>query len=203
MKLYYSPGACSLAPHIGLLEASLPFELERVDLASKRTEKGADYLKINPKGYVPALELDSGEVLTEAQIILQYVAEAKPEAQLSASGNVLGRFRVLEMLNFISTELHKQFGPLFRPNTPPETRDFQIELLGKRIGWLEGRMVDGSYVASDRFGIADIYLFTVLNWTRPLKIDLSPWPRVRAYMGRIAERPAVLSAMRSEGLIPA
>ena len=202
MKLYYSPGACSLAPHIALLEAGLPFELERVDLQSKRTEKGKDYLAINPKGYVPALELDSGEILTEAQIVLQYIAELKPEAKLAPSGGVVDRFRMLEMLNFISTELHKQFGPLFRQNTPQETRDYQVELISKRIGLLEGRLPEGSFAASDRFSIADIYLFTVLNWTRPLKMDLGAWPRVRAYMGRISERPAVLSALRGEGLIP-
>jgi len=203
MKLYYSPGACSLAPHIALIEAGLPFQLERVDLQSKRSEKGKDYLSVNPKGYVPALELDSGEILTEAQIILQYIAELKPEAKLAPTGSVVDRYRMLEMLNFISTELHKQFGPLFRQNTPQETRDYQVELISKRIGLLEARLPEGSFAASDRFSIADIYLFTVLNWTRPLKMDLGSWPRVRAYMGRISERPAVLSALRGEGLIPA
>ncbi|HKO50244.1 MAG TPA: glutathione transferase GstA [Polyangiaceae bacterium] len=203
MKLYYSPGTCSLATHIALLEAGLPFELERVDFASKRTEKGTDYLAINPKGYVPSLQLDSGEILTEAQVILQYIAEAKPEARLAPTGSTVARFRVLEMLNFISTELHKQFGPLFRPNTPKETADFQVELIGKRIAWLEPRLAGSSYVASDAFGIADMYLFTILNWALRLKMDLSQWPNVRAYMGRIAERPSALAAMRREGLIPA
>lgn len=201
MKLYFSPGACSLSPHIVLREAGFTFETEKVDLAKKITASGADFFAINPKGYVPALQLDNGEVLTEGPAIAQYVADQRPEKLLAPALGSLERYRLMEMLNFISTELHKSFSPLFRPNTPEETKQAARDTLARRFGFIEQKLQGRDYLMGNQFSVADAYLFTVLNWTGHVKIDLAPWPTVQAYKGRVAARPAVRAAMVAEGLI--
>ncbi|WP_420472745.1 glutathione transferase GstA [Noviherbaspirillum sp. ST9] len=201
MKLYYSTGTCSLSPHIVLLEAGLPFDVERVNLASKKTAGGADYLEVNPKGYVPTLVLDSGDVLTEGPAIVQYLADKVPEKQLVPAAGTMERYHLIEWLNFISTELHKSFSPLFKPNTPEETKQAYRDLLAARINIVEKQLQGREYLTGNQFSVADAYLFTVLNWARPMKIDLGQWPAVQAYMQRVAARPAVHAAMKAEGLI--
>ncbi len=201
MKLYYSPSACSMAPHIVLRQAELDCDLEKVDLATKRTSSGRDFAEINPKGYVPALELDDGEILTEAAVILQYLADRKPETGLAPQAGTPARYRLMEWLNFIASELHKQMGPLFKPGIVAEWRENQLTLLGQRFDYLAGRLGSAPYLMGDRFTVADAYLFTVLNWSPYLKIDLRPWPKLTDYLARIATLPAVRQAMREEGLI--
>jgi len=201
MKLYFSPGACSLSPHIVLREAGFTFETEKVDLAKKTSASGGNFFAVNPKGYVPALQLDNGEILTEGPAIVQYVADQRPEKQLAPAHGSLERYRLIEMLNFISTELHKSFSPLFRSNTPEETKQAARDTLAKRIGFIEQQLQGRDYLMGNQFSVADAYLFTVLNWTGHVKIDLAPWPTVQAYMGRVAARPAVRAAMVAEGLI--
>lgn len=201
MKLYYSTGACSLSPHIVLREAGIPFALERVNLASKKTASGDDYLEVNPKGYVPALRLDSGEVLTEGPAIVQYLADSVPGKQLAPAAGTMERYRLIEWLNFISTELHKTFSPLFNPKAPEETKQAARDTIAARLDIVEKQLQGKEYLAGNHFSVADAYLFTVLNWTRPVKFDLGRWPAVQAYMQRVAERPAVREAMEAEGLI--
>jgi len=200
MKLYFSPGACSLSPHIILREAELPFELEKVSLSSKKTASGDDYLDINPKGYVPALRLDTGEVLTEGPAIVQYLADQVPEKGLAPAAGTMARYRLIEWLNFISTELHKTFGVFFKPNTPEETKQAARDLLTARLDIVEQQLQDKPYLTGNQFAVADAYLFTVLGWARPAKFDLGRWPAVQAYMQRVAGRPAVREAMEAEGL---
>jgi len=201
MKLYYSTGACSLSPHIVLREAGLPFELERVNLASKKTAAGDDYLAVNPKGYVPALKFDNGDVLTEGPAIVQYLADKTPEKQLAPAAGTMERYHLIEWLNFISTELHKAFSPLFKPNTPEETKQAARDLISARLNIVEKQLQGRDYLTGNHFSVADAYLFTVLNWARPMKFDLGQWPAVQAYMQRVAARPAVQEAMKAEGLI--
>ena len=201
MKLYFSTGACSLAPHIVLREIGVPFELDRVNLAAKKTESGADYLEVNPKGYVPALRLDNGDVLTEVPAVVQYLADFSPERQLAPAAGTMERYRLIEWLNFISTELHKTFSPLFKPNTPDETKQAARDTIAARLGIVEKQLQGGDYLTGNQFGVADAYLFAVLRWARPVKFDLGPWPAVQAYMQRVAERPAVREAMDAEGLL--
>jgi glutathione S-transferase len=201
MKLYFSPGACSLSPHIVLQEAGLKFDTEKVSLADKKTENGNDYLTINPKGYVPALQLDGGDVLTEGPAIVQYVADQVPEKKLVPAAGSIERYRLVEWLNFISTELHKSFSPLFKPNVPEETKQAARDLLAKRLTFVAGELKDSEYVMGNQFTVADAYLFTVLNWAGFVKLDLSPWPVLSAYQKRVAARPAVQAAMKAEGLI--
>jgi glutathione S-transferase len=201
MKLYFSPGACSLSPHIVLLEAGMQFDTEKVSLADKKTASGDDYTRVNPKGYVPALQLDSGEVLTEGPAIVQYLADLAPEKKLAPAPGTMERYRLIEWLNFISTEIHKSFSPLFKPNTPEETKQAVRDLLAKRFNYVEQQLQGRDYVAGNQFSVADAYLFTVLGWTKPLNIDLAPWPAIRAYKERIGARPAVQAAMVAEGLI--
>jgi glutathione S-transferase len=200
MKLYYSPGACSLASHIALQESGLPYETEKVDLREKKTATGADFNGINPKGYVPALKLDSGEILTEGAVLLAYIGELAPSARLIMPAGTMGNVRVREWLTFISTELHKNFGPLFRPSTPEATRDAQLEVLKRRFGYVSDALAGHSYLTGEQFTVADAYLFTVLRWTVPVKIDLSPWPLLQSYMARVAARPGVKAALAAEGL---
>lgn len=200
MKLYYSPGACSLSPHIILAESGLAFDLEKVDLAAKKTERGADYWKVNPKGYVPALELDDGQVLTEGPAVVQYLADLVPQKKLAPPSGTMERYRLQEWLNFISTELHKGFSPLFNPKAPEDWKSAARELLGKRVG-IAARQLEGrSYLMGEVFTVADAYLFTVLRWARYVKLDLSPWPVLLAYLDRVAARPAVHAALVAEGL---
>ena len=201
MKLYYSTGACSLSPHIVLREAGFSFELERVNLASKKTASDGDYLAVNPKGYVPALQLDSGEVLTEGPAIVQYLADKVQEKQLAPPAGTMERYRLVEWLNFISTELHKSFSPLFKPNAPEETKQAARDTIAARLNIVEKQLQGRDYLTGNQFGVADAYLFTVLNWARPMKFDLGQWPAVQAYMQRVAARPAVHDAMKAEGLI--
>jgi glutathione S-transferase len=201
MKLYYYPGACSLAAHIVLREAGYDFELDQVDLASKTTASGEDYRQVNAKGYVPALRLDNGEVLTEDAVILQYLADLKPEAGLAPRAGGLECYRQLEWLTFIATELHKTLGALFNPRITSEAKDMQVALFGRRAAWLSRQLGEGPYLMGEAFSIADAYLFTVLNWCGMLQIDLSPWPNLQDYLARIAARPAVQAAMQAEGLL--
>ena len=200
MKLYYSPGACSLSPHIILVESGLAFDLEKVDLAAKKTERGADYWKVNPKGYVPALELDDGQVLTEGPAVVQYLADLVPQKGLVPPAGTMERYRLQEWLNFISTELHKGFSTLFNPKAPEDWKSAARELLGKRIGIAAKHLEGRSYLMGEAFTAADAYLFTVLRWTRYVKLDLSPWPVLSGYLDRIAARPAVHAALVAEGL---
>jgi glutathione S-transferase len=201
MKLYYAPGACSLAPHIALCEAGLPHQLEKVDLAAKRTEGGADYAAINPKGYVPALALDDGQVLTEVSAVVQYVADQAPGSGLAPPPGTPERYKLLEWLGFVATELHKGFAPLWRPDTPDAYKPVVRDGLAKRFGYLDGQLVDRDHLMDSGFTVADAYCFTVLNWTNFHGIDLAPFPNVGAYVGRVAARPKVQQAMREEGLI--
>jgi glutathione S-transferase len=199
MKLYYSPGACSLAPHIVGREAGLEVGLEKVDIRGKKTDAGADYLQINPKGAVPALELDGGEVLTENAVVLQYLAEQGSNPDLLPRGG-LERWRVLELLNYIATELHKGFGPLWNPGSPPELREATVKLLGGKFDFLARQLGERPYLTGDRFTIADAYFYAVFNWTRFHKIDTAAWPTLQAYQRRVSERPAVAAALKAEGL---
>lgn len=199
MKLYYSPGACSLAVHIVLREGKFSFELEKVDLAAKRTQSGEDYLAVNPKGYVPALRLDDGGVLTEANVILQYLADQKPRRNLAPKPRTPERYRLMEWLSFIATELHKGLGDFFNPKMTPEWREAKLERLGQRFDYLERTLGSNEYLTGD-FSIADAYLFTILNWTRLHKIDTSKWPAIEAYLKRMGDRNTVKKAMRAEGL---
>lgn len=203
MKLYYKAGACSLSPHIVLREAGLAFELERVDLASKKTGSGGDYLGLNPKGYVPALLLDDGQLLTEGPAIVQYLADLVPEKRLAPPAGTMARTRLQEWLNFIATELHKGFSPLYNPRAPEEWKSVVRELLAKRIALVAEQLERRDYLMGEGFTVADAYLFTVLNWAGFAKVDLSPWPVLKAYMARVAARPAVKAALQAEGLVKA
>ena len=201
MKLYFAPGACSLAPHISLREAGMKFDLEQVDLATKTTKSGADYTKVNGKGYVPALQLDNGEVLTEAPVILQYIGDQKPESGLVPKAGTMERYRTQEWLNFVTSELHKGFGALFNPKTPEDYRPVAIERIGQRLDFV-AKQVDGKpYLTGDRFTVPDAYLFTVLSWAPHLKVSLDKWPTIQAYIGRVAARPQVQAALKAEGLL--
>ena len=201
MKLYYSPGACSLSPHIALREAGLPVELIKVDLKAKKTEKGDDFLKINPNGYVPALQLDDGSVLTEGPAMIQYIADRKPEAKLAPAASSTERYRLQEKLNYISTELHKGFSPLFNPATPEEYKTMVKDRLALRFSVLDKQLAGKQFVMGDTFTVADAYLFTITNWSVPTKISLDAYPNIVAYRARVAARPAVQAAMVAEGLV--
>lgn len=201
MKLYYSPGACSLSPHIVLREAGLVFDLEKVSLVTKKTASGGDYNEDNPKGYVPALILDDGQLLTEGPAIVQYLADRVPEKQLAPAAGTMERYRLMEWLNYIATELHKGFSPLFHPKAPEEWKLLVKERLGQRIDFVAQRLEGRNYLMGETFTVADAYLFTVLGWARIVKLDLAPWPVLAGYQKRIAERPAVRAAMLVEGLI--
>ena len=200
MKLYYAPGACSLSPHIALREAGLPFELVRVDLRSKRTDAGDDYGAVNPKGSVPALALDGGEVLTEGPAVVQYLADLKPESGLAPAPGTLARYRLQEWLNFITTELHKGFAPLFKPDTPDAYKEISKANVSKRFAYLDGELAGKSYLMGETFTVADAYLFVMLAWADRMGIDLQPLANLRAYKERLAARPSVQHAMRHEGL---
>jgi glutathione S-transferase len=200
MKLYFAPGACSMAPHIVLREAGYTFDLEKVDLAKKQTASGEDYTQINPKGYVPALRLGNGEVLTEAAITLQYLADQKPESGLAPKTGTMERYRLMEWLNFTSSEIHKQFGPLFNPKITQEWKENQLDLLSRRFDYLTERLKGKPYLMGEQFTVADAYLFTVLNWSNLFKVDLGKWPILKDYITNVAARPAVREAMRAEGV---
>jgi glutathione S-transferase len=201
MKLYYSPGACSLSPHIVLLEAGLPYTLVKTDLKTKKTAGGADYLTINSKGTVPALELDDGRVLTEGPAIVQYLADQKPESGLAPRAGTFERYQLMEMLNYITSEVHKAFSPLFNPESSAEMKQASVNALTKKFDWLTGFLGDKTFLLGNTFTVADAYLFTVLKWTRIVKIDLAKWPALAAYQARIAQRPKVQAALKEEGLL--
>ncbi len=202
MKLYYKPGACPLASHIALHEAGHPFEIEAVDTEAGRTESGADYRTINPKGYVPALGLDDGSVLTEGAAILQYIADRYPEAHLAPATGTLARARMQEQLNWIGTELHKAFGPLFREGTSDAAKDDARVAVAGKFDLIEAQLQDGrEWLVANQFSVADAYLFVVSNWANFTGIDLARWPRLAAFVSRCAARPSAQAAMRAEGLI--
>lgn len=200
MKLYYSPGTCALASTISLYEAGIPFQPVKVDLAAKKTESGEDYWKINPKGYVPALGLDTGEVLTENVAVLQYIADRKPEAKLAPSAGTMERYRLIEWLAFINSEIHKSLSTFFKPNVPEEWQQSVRELLAKRLGFLQNILNTRPYLMGDDFTIPDAYLFTVLRWHRKAGIDLAQFPAVKSYYERVQSRPKVIEALQAEGL---
>ncbi len=201
MKLYYAPGACSMAPHIVAREAGIKLDLVKVDIPNKKTESGDDFWKINPKGYVPALQLDDGSVLTEVQVVCQYLADQKPESGLAPKLGTLERYRVMEWLNFSSAEVHKQLGALFNPKLTPEMKEVQLGVIDKRFTPFDKMLAGKQYVMGDKFTVADAYLFTVLNWTNKLNVDLSKWPNIKGLMERVAARPKVQETMKAEGLI--
>lgn len=203
MKLYYAPGACSLAPHIALREAGLPVELVKVNLQSKTTEAGEDFAAINPKGSVPAVKLDNGQVLTEGAIIQQYIADQVPAKNLAAALGTPERYRLQEWLNYIASEVHKGIGQLFNPAMPDDYKEtVKKNLAARQFAYLDKALAGRDYLMGD-FTVADGYLFTVLNWTNFHKIDLSAFPNITAYMKRVAARPAVQAAMSAEGLLKA
>jgi glutathione S-transferase len=203
MKLYFAPGACSLSPHIVAHEAGIPLTLVKVDLATKKLADGGDFSAVNPKGYVPALQLDNGELLTEGPAIVQYLADQKPGAKLVPAAGAFERYRVQEMLGYINSEIHKTYSPLFRPTTPPELRKDREDYLRKRYQPIDERLAKGPYLFGDQFTVADAYLFTVTNWSNFIKLDLSEFPNLLAFQARVAARPAVQAAMTAEGLRPA
>ncbi len=198
MKLYFSPGACSLSPHIVLRELGLPFETVQVDLKTKRTSDGSDFWKINPKGYVPTLQLDDGSILTEGPAIVQYLADLKPASGLAPANGSFARYRLQEWLNFISTELHKQFSPLFNPATPEPVKQAQQERLAMRFGEIVAAMGSAPWLMGDAFTVADAYLYTVLTWAAYVGVDLAPFPALQAYMQRVEARPAVRATLAAE-----
>lgn len=202
MKLYYFPGACSLSCHIALREAGFDPEIEKVDTKTKTTKGGADYGALNPKGYVPTLVLDDGKTLTEATAILQYVADRKPEAKLAPPPGSAERYRLMEWLNFIATEIHKGHTPLFRhASLSDEAKQLFKDDLAMRFDYLAKELEGRPYLMGDHYTVADAYLFTVLGWPRYVGIDIGKWPALKAYTQRIAARPAVQAAMKAEGLI--
>ena len=201
MKLYYSPGVCSLSPHIVLRETGLPFTLV---LASTKTHKladGTDYYTINPKGYVPLLELDNGERLTEGPAIVQYVADQAPDTKLAPPAGTMARYRVMEWLNFITSELHKGFSPLFNPDYPEQAKALNRTKLKGRLGWVDQQLEGKSYLTGNDFTVADAYLFTVAGWGKHVGVDTTDFKNLSAYLARVAARPAVQEAMKAEGLL--
>jgi glutathione S-transferase len=201
MKLYYSPGVCSLASHIALREADLTFSLEKVDFATKRTESGADFLAINPNGYVPALEIEAGLVLTEGPAIMQYIADKVPSSKLAPPAGSIERYQLQSWLNFITSEIHKGFSPLFNPAMPAEAKTLTKERLSKRFDYLEKHLSTHDYLLSNSFTIADAYLFVTTGWAGHVDIDLTKWPSISAFRKRIEARPAVKAALQAEGLL--
>ena len=201
MKLYYFSGACSLASNIALREAGLPFELVRVDRRTRKAADGLDFNEVNPKGYVPALTLDNGEVLTENVAVLQYIADRNPGAKLAPPAGTMERYRLVEWLGFISSEIHKNFSPLFRDETPEETKEHLRKVLSNRLDYLNGAIGNGPFLMGEQFTVADAYLFTVLGWSRQLNFDLGKWPQLQRYMERVGARPQVIEAQKAERLV--
>lgn len=197
MKLYFSPGACSLHPHIALREAGLPFELVRVDIRAHKTHDGKDYYAVNPKGYVPALEFDDGSILTEGAVIDQYIADRKPEAKLAPPAGTMERYRLQEWLNFIATEVHKSFAPLFG-HAPDEVKQPARDRIGKRFDLLAKTLASQPYLMGETFSVADGYLYNMLRWTTFAGIDLTKWPVLQSFFARVEARPAVQAALAAE-----
>ena len=200
MKLFYKPGACSLASHITLRESGKDFTLNGVDLMQKRLENGDDFFAVNPKGQVPALLLEDGTLLTEGVAIMQYLADSVADRQLLAPAGTIARYKTIEWMNYIATELHKGFTPLFRPDTPEEYKPTVRTLLEKKLQYVNASLKDDQWICGPRFTIADAYLFTVLRWARAVKLNMEGLSHIDAYMARMAERPAVAAALEAEGL---
>ncbi len=201
MQLYYSPGACSLASHIALRESGLPFDLKRTDTKTKKLEDGSDYFAVNSKGAVPALRLDDGQVLTEGPAILQYIADQKPDSKLAPRAGTIERYRVLEWLNFITSEIHKTFSPLFNPAADASVKTYATQNLEKKFDWLNKQLAGKQYLTGDNFTVADAYLFVVANWSNFVGIDLGRWPALQQFQARVAARPKVQEALEAEGLL--
>jgi glutathione S-transferase len=201
MKLYYTPGVCSLASHIALREAGIAFQPVLVNLKTHQLEDGSDYYAINPKGYVPLLELDTGERLTEGPAILQYIADLAPNKNLAPANGTLPRYRLQEWLTFIGTEIHKSYSPMFKPNTPEEYKDTLRQNLARRYAWLDAQLAERQYLLGEHFGVADAYLFTVSRWASPMKVDLTSLANVSAYLERVGSRAGVKEALKVEGLL--
>ncbi|MDQ6685369.1 MAG: glutathione transferase GstA [Pseudomonadota bacterium] len=201
MKLYYSPGACSLSPHIALREAGIAFDPVLVSTKSHQLQDGSDYYRINPKGYVPLLELDNGERLSEGPAIVQYIADLAPAKKLAPAAGTFERYRLQEWLNFITTEIHKGYSPLFNPATPEDYKPLVKAKLADRYQWVDSQLEGKSFLLGESFSVADGYLFTVTNWAKHVGFDLSPYKNVAAFSARVAARPAVQEAMKAEGLL--
>jgi glutathione S-transferase len=200
MKLFYAPGACSLSPHIVAHEAGIELRLQKVDTKTKTVSQAGDYWAVNPKGYVPALELDNGEILTEGPTIVQYLADLKPASSLVPAAGTVERYRVQEMLGYINSEIHKTYSMLFKPSLPAEVRAEREEYLLRRYELLDQKLAGRQYLFGDRFTVADAYLFTVMTWARAVKVDLSKFAHLQKFQERVAGRPAVKTAMQAEGL---
>ena len=200
MQLYFAPGACSLASHITLREAGIPFDLKRADTKTKKLSDGSDYFAVNPKGAVPALRLDDGQVLTEGVAIMQYIADQKPDSKLVPKNGTIERYRVQEWLNYITSEVHKGFSPLWNPTAHAEVKSYALANLEKKLDWTNQQLAGKQYLTGDTFTIADAYLYTVINWTYFLNIDLGRWPALKEYHARVAARPKVQEALEAEGL---
>jgi glutathione S-transferase len=201
MKLYYSPGACSLSPHIALREAGLGFTLEKVDLKTKAMASGADFRGLNPKGYVPALQLDDGTLLTEGPAIVQYIADQAPQSGLAPVAGSLERYRLIEWLTYINSELHKGYSPLFNPATSDEAKEMYRAALAKKLEFVSQSLSNRTYLLGDTFSVADAYLFTVLRWCDYVGLNLEQWPVLKTFFERVAHRPMVHAALVAEGLI--
>jgi glutathione S-transferase len=201
MKLYYKPGACSLSPHIVLNEGDFTYECEMVDFATGKTESGADYKTINPNGYVPALQLDNGDILTEGPAIVQYLADRVPEKHLAPANGTMQRYHLIAWLNFIATELHKSIGASFNKQTPEAWKDLIKTRMPQRFDYVSDQLDGKTWLTGDNFSVADAYLFTVLSWCKGVDIDLASWPIITAYLKRVGERPAVVAALKQEGII--
>ena len=200
MKLYFSPGACSLSPHIALLEGGLSADYEQVDLKAKTLKSGGDYREINPKGAVPALKTDEGDVLTEGPAIVQYIADLAPGSELAPKAGTKERYKLMEWLNFISTELHKMFSPLFRPNTPDAYKAIAKENLAGKFAYVDEKLGKTQYLMGDHFTVADAYLYVILRWAQGLKLDMSKFGNLKTYFERVGARPKVQEALKAEGL---
>lgn len=201
MKLYYSPGACSLSPHIVLREAGLPFELVLASTKTHKLQDGTDYCTINPKGYVPLLELDGGERLSEGPVIVQYIADQVPETGLAPAAGTMARYRLQEWLNFITSELHKGFSPLFNPAVPEEAKAVFRNKLVERFTWVDAQLAGRNYLMGDAFSVADAYLFTVGSWAPHVGVDIAGLSRLGSFLARMRERPAVQATLKAEGLL--
>ena len=201
MKLYYAPGACSLSPHIVARELGIPVELKKVNTKDKTIEGGGDYWKVNGRGYVPALELDNGEILTEGPAIVQYLADQKPDAGLAPKSGTFERYRLQEWLNFLTSEVHKQFSPLFKPNTPDDYKKIARENIATRFDWLDKQLAGKEYLMGKQFTVADAYAFVLIGWSKIQGIDLARWPNLAAYHKRVGARAKVQEALQAEGLL--
>jgi glutathione S-transferase len=200
MQLYFSPGACSLASHITALEAGVPIKLERADTKTKKLVDGSDFYAVNSKGAVPALRLDDGQVLTEGVAIMQYLADQKPESGLVPKAGTLARYRVQEWLNYITSEVHKSYSPLWNPTADPKVKEYAQANLEKKLDWVNAQIAGKKFLTGDTFTIADAYLYTVINWSYFLGLGLDKWPALKEFHARVDSRPQVQAAREAEGL---